>query len=141
MPYPYYSYTHPNNPNSAGFVGPINSTLDNTNNLYSSVYDSDSAGELIRQSILKILSEHKMERVMVPDFGSRLKSQLFDPNDEILVKDIQKEVRKSVTDWDPRIRVTDVMVEQDINNNTVYITVMYNLPISGSSQIVKLLIK
>jgi phage baseplate assembly protein W len=141
MPYPYYKYTYPNNPHNVGFVGPINNVVDNSTTLYSSLYDSNSAGELIRQSILRILGENRMERVMLPNFGSRLKSQLFDPNDEILVKDIQKEIKNTLSDHEPRISVTDVLIEQDINNNSVYVTVIYKIPISGASQIIKLLIK
>jgi phage baseplate assembly protein W len=141
MPYPNYKYTYPSDSKAAGFIGPLFNIVDNTSTIYGSVYDSGSAAELIRQSIMRILSENQLERVMLPQFGSKLKSFLFDPNDEVLVRDIIKEINRCLDKWDPRVKVVNVSVEQDKDNNTVYVTVHYNIPVAGASQIVKLMIK
>ena len=68
----------------------------------------------ITSSVIQILNTGLGERVMYPEFGSRLQELLWDPLDTFIERDIQYEVRKSLQLWEPRIDI--LQVEFDIND-------------------------
>ena len=68
----------------------------------------------VRSSVIQILNTGLRERVMYPEFGSRLKEILWDPLDDFIVADIRYEVRTALQLWEPRIQV--INIEFDIND-------------------------
>lgn len=74
-----------------------------------------NAKALRQSSIIMILGTVPGERLMLPDFGSRLKMLLFEPNDQILVEQVREETAGALQKWDPYIVVTRVApeIEQD----------------------------
>ena len=88
-----------------------------------------SSGEMnVRESICIILRTRPGERILLPDFGCGLDRYLFEPNSVPNLRLIQEEVKQSLTRWEPRIRLDDVSVglnRQD--QRAVDITVMYTL--------------
>jgi hypothetical protein len=74
--------------------------------------------QLLSDSIKQILLTEQGERVMRPDFGTRLRRKLFESIDQALVKEIQKEVVMAIARWEPRVEVVKVEVFQETNNPT-----------------------
>jgi phage baseplate assembly protein W len=62
----------------------------------------------IRQAILLLLSTTPGERVMRPDYGSRLHRLIFSPNDDTTAGLAIHYVRQALQRWEPRIDVLDV---------------------------------
>jgi len=84
--------------------------------------------ELIDSSIRQILETEKGERVMLPEFGSRLRRLVFEPLDEILENQIRREVAEAIARWEDRIWLEDVRVEPDtLVEHGVIIILRYRL--------------
>jgi phage baseplate assembly protein W len=64
----------------------------------------------INQSIHLILSTRIGERVMMPEFGSRLYTLVFEPNDSVLAARLEFETGGALRRWEKRIRVTRMEV-------------------------------
>lgn len=67
--------------------------------------------ELIESGITQILLTVPGERRMLPEFGSRVKTLLFEPHDETLYAEIGTEVVVAVERWEPRVILVDVHIQ------------------------------
>jgi uncharacterized protein len=67
----------------------------------------------IRESIRIILKTEQRERLNLQDFGAGLQRFLFEPNTVATRFQIQDCITKALEQWEPRISVTDVTVEED----------------------------
>lgn len=84
--------------------------------------------DVVRQSILMILSTHKGERVMRPTFGCSIHDRVFLPNNLGTVGQIVSDVRDSLIEWEPRIDVLDVDTIPDPQQpNVIFIQVNYQV--------------
>lgn len=66
----------------------------------------------IHESILQILGTRPGERFLQPEFGSKLKDLVFEPNDVVLKGLIRHHVIDALKRWEKRITVTDVAFEE-----------------------------
>lgn len=71
----------------------------------------DKEEEKIEQSILIILGTAQGERVMRPDFGSRLRELVFAPLNSSTQALAARYVIDALTAWEPRIEVLSVRAE------------------------------
>jgi phage baseplate assembly protein W len=69
------------------------------------VYEQD-----VREAIRIILETAPGERVMRPDFGSGLRTLVFEPVNVTTVARVQASVRDALVNWEPRVDVLDVTV-------------------------------
>lgn len=60
--------------------------------------------ELVKQDILNHIYTRSNERIMMPDFGTRIPDMPFDPLDEILLTFIEDDLR-TVVNYDPRVEL------------------------------------
>lgn len=74
-----------------------------------------SGEELVQQSIILILLTAFGERIMLQEFGSGLKDLAFEPNDDLLERLVDTEVRESLVRWEKRIDIFNVAVVRDPN--------------------------
>ena len=86
--------------------------------------------DLIKQSIIQIVMTMKGERVMRPDFGSRVMQYVFENNTEVLAQQIRTEVFAAITKFEPRAILSNVDVVSD--GTEVVITV--NFVVKATSQ-------
>ena len=70
----------------------------------------------IHESILQILGTRPGERLVRPEFGSRLKNLVFEPNDTVLKGLIRHHVIDALKRWEKRIVVTNVSFEDTPEN-------------------------
>ena len=89
--------------------------------------------EKIRQSIWIILSTAQGERQMRPEFGCGIHDLVFQPNTVSLRGQVQEEVRDALRQWEPRIDVIDIRVEQPSTaRNHLLIQIDYRIRSSNS---------
>jgi len=82
--------------------------------------------EDIEQAIQVVLLTAQGERVMLGAFGAGMRELLFEPNSEATRARIAELVRRSLTDWEPRINLERVEVtEGEDAPNLVLIHVDY----------------
>lgn len=81
----------------------------------------------VEESIHIILGTSFGERVMRPTFGCNLKSLVFAPNNETTANLARYYVQQGLNQWEPRIEVLDVLVENDNPNGLLLIEIHYRL--------------
>jgi len=99
-----------------------------------------SEGETnVRESIRVILMTEQPERLRTPDFGGSLGRFLFEPNTVSTRRSIQDRITKELAQWEPRISVESVNVDEDTNDSTAAIaTITYKLIATQSVERVSL---
>ena len=80
------------------------------------------------ESIRLILATAPGERPMRPEFGCAIHDLVFAPADSTTAGQIAYEVRQSLERWEPRIDLTDVVVDfAEADNGTLLIDIRYTL--------------
>jgi uncharacterized protein len=88
----------------------------------------ESAGvQKVEESIRIILGTQYGERLMRPRFGCNLKSLTFAPNNATTANLARYYVEEGLTQWEPRIELVEVVVENDNLNATLLIHITYRL--------------
>lgn len=82
----------------------------------------------IKESINVILKTSKGERVMQPDFGCGIYDYLFESTDDGSLRMIEESVKDSLTAWEPRIDLNDVIASLDeAEDGKILINVSYTV--------------
>jgi phage baseplate assembly protein W len=81
----------------------------------------------VEESIRIILGTQYGERVMRPRFGCNLKSLAFAPNNASTANLARYYVEEGLAQWEPRIEVVDVAVENDNLHGVLLINITYRL--------------
>ena|SRR5210317_641338 len=79
-------------------------------------------------NIKNLLLTAKGERVMQPDFGSRLRELLFEQYTEDLSSRIQSEIQEAISTWLPYINISNVnIIQSDEDPNTTNVSIDFAL--------------
>ena len=97
-------------------VNPINSDLIGVKN--------DTA---IARSIRNLVLTTPGERFFNESLGSEVSQVLFDTLDDISAAVIRDEIEQTIIRFEPRVKLSDVKVEPDFDNNEFNVTVSYNI--------------
>lgn len=82
----------------------------------------------IRESIQILLLTRLGERLMLPTFGSALRTYLFAPNNAATRKSVEEEITRALANWEPRISVDSVSVDPDPSDEqSAIVTIQYRL--------------
>jgi hypothetical protein len=92
-----------------------------------------STKDQIKSNLINLLLTYKGERVLNPQFGADLPRLLFEPiNNETLLK-IENQIVTSVSTYIPEITITNIEITPDTDENTIYVNVIYQLKLSGTT--------
>ena len=81
----------------------------------------------VKSNIRNLLLTEKGERVFQPNFGSNLKSLLFEQITPTTLENIENNIRESLSTWLPYVNVNNlVAVQDDRNPNQVLISLEYS---------------
>lgn len=94
-----------------------------------------SEGETnIREGIEIVLETEENERLNLPQFGAGLRRFLFEPNTVSTRHDIQQRISRALQEWEPRITVTSIDVEDDPHDpQSAIATIQYRLVATRST--------
>jgi phage baseplate assembly protein W len=84
----------------------------------------------IRESILQILGTRPGERLMNPEFGSKLHDLVFEQNDEVLKGLIRHYVIDAIKRWEKRVVITGVTFDdapQNIDRDLLQVRISYRV--------------
>ena len=98
---------------------------------YSSKVDKLVNVNAIKNSLHNIFSWTPGERILNPEFGSKLRKLLYEGITDFNQEQIIAEIRNSVSQWELRVRIDDIVKlpsTDDVENNTVYLRVIYSIP-------------
>ena len=105
----------------------INLPIDSSNGpgMQSTYFTKDQ----IKANMRSVFTTMIGERVMQPEFGTRLYEFLFRPIDEELkTQMITTEVERCINTWVPGVVVTDIEFPIDPNENLIRVKINYQIP-------------
>ena len=79
----------------------------------------------IARSIKNIVFTLPGEKFFNENFGSSVSRVLFENIDEISASIISDEIRQSIVNYEPRVRLIDVQVYPDYDNSSFDVTIIY----------------
>ena len=71
----------------------------------------------VKQAILNLLLTQKGERIYDPEYGSDLKSHLFEPLDFGTAGSIKDNISKTIDAYEPRVSIETLLVEPNLESN------------------------
>ena len=81
----------------------------------------------IARSIRNIVFTQPGEKFFQPDFGSRVSESLFENVDEVSALTIRDEVRSSIVNYEPRVKLNNVNVNLNPDENEINLTITYEI--------------
>ena len=78
--------------------------------------------EQTKSNIRNLLLTEKGERLFQPNFGSNLKSLLFEQITPEKIDDIENDIRESIGTWLPYVSINELVVVQDNRNPNQVLT-------------------
>ncbi len=91
----------------------------------------------VQDSLHNIFSWMPGERILNPEFGSTLYRQLYNGITDYNTEQIMAEIRKNISEWEPRVQLEQVKNISDINdteNNTIHLEIVYSIPSLNNKQ-------
>ena len=104
-------------------------------------FEADRSGELgivaaeakVQQSLLIILGTARGERMMRPDFGSRLHELVFAPIDASTKAKVGKYVVEAIVAWEPRVDLLGVSVsDREASAGRLLVDIEYRVRATNS---------
>lgn len=74
--------------------------------------------DLVKQDLLNQIWTIKGERVMMPNFGTRIPVLAFEPNDSKTIAIVEEDLT-AVFNYDPRVKLLSLQVASLPNNNAI----------------------
>ena len=86
---------------------------------------SDSSA--IARSIRNIVFTSPGEKFFNPDFGSRISESLFENVDNVSALAIKDEIKSSIINFEPRVKLLDTIVVPNPDDNEMVVTIEYEI--------------
>lgn len=90
--------------------------------------------QAIKESVIQILTTSRSERIMRPSFGCNAFDYVFESFNEELRLRIERDVRQSISRWEPRVRVDSVQVTTDEVSEPGQITLLLQYTVLLTNQ-------
>lgn len=81
----------------------------------------------VKQSIKNILLTNSLQKPFNPNFGGNLRGFLFNLDTEFDAEAIEDNVRDTVLNYEPRVRIQSVVANVNSDNNDIKITLVYQI--------------
>ena len=81
----------------------------------------------IARSVRNLIFTLQGERFFNQDLGCRVSRALFENIDRISASVIEDEIRNTIDNFEPRVRLIDVSVAPDYSNNEFNVTLSYDI--------------
>ncbi len=81
----------------------------------------------IARSLRNIVLTVPGEKFFNENFGSKVSQSLFENVDSITANIIEEEIRTSVRNYEPRVRLLNVQANADPDNNSFDVTIAYQI--------------
>ena len=81
----------------------------------------------IARSIRNIVFTLPGEKYFNPNFGSKISKVLFENIDDITASVIVDEIKESIRNYEPRVKLLDVQAFPNFDNNQFDVTIIYDI--------------
>mgnify|MGYP003322990469 CR=1 FL=1 len=97
----------------------------NAPNVFSSTYTTKDA---IRNNLLNFFLTNQGERYLNPNFGSNLRSKLFEQIEQQNINGLQQNIQDLISRYFSNINVTSLQVNSSPDRNSINIELYYDIP-------------
>lgn len=87
----------------------------------------------ITNAVATLLCTRKLGRPLVPEYGLDLREYLGQPIDSDVIYFIKDDITKTVEAWEPRIKIKEVDVKEDADNEEIEISIIAWFPTLNST--------
>ena len=94
-----------------------------TTNDISAIYNEDA----IKKSVMNLVRTKLGERFFNPFIGSNVEAMLFELSTLGLDDAITEEIRTTIINFEPRVVLRDISVNDNFDNNELFIEVVYDI--------------
>ena len=81
----------------------------------------------ITRSLRNIVFTRPGEKFFNPNFGSRISDSLFENVSGAVALSIRDEIDRSITNYEPRVKLRSVRVKPNFGNNEMNVTIVYTI--------------
>lgn len=81
----------------------------------------------IARSIRNLVLTQPGERFFEPNIGSRVSNQLFENMDAVSASIIEDEIKDTINKYEPRVRLIEVRVTPNYDENEFNVTIIYRI--------------
>ena len=81
----------------------------------------------IKQAIVNLLLTNKGERAFKPDYGSNIRSYLFEPLDFATAGQIELSIKNTLSEFEPRINVLGIDTFPNYDTNSFNVDMTYEI--------------
>ena len=81
----------------------------------------------IKQAIVNLLLTNKGEKLFNPEYGSDIRSYLFEPLDYGTAAQIQRNIAYSVNKHEPRVQIEDLRANPNFDDNGFDVEMSYSI--------------
>lgn len=79
------------------------------------------------QSVLSLVQTNHYERPFHPEIGSNIRKLLFELSDSVTANLIAEEIKHVLSNFEPRVNVTEVYVQSDAEGLGYNVTIVFTL--------------
>ena len=83
--------------------------------------------DAIKKSVINLCRTRLTERFFNDLLGTSIEDSLFELNNGEIAGSLEEEIKVLLQNFEPRINVTDVIVDTETDQNGLYISVRYNI--------------
>ena len=83
--------------------------------------------DAIKKSVINLCRTRLTDRFFNELLGTSIEDALFELVGEDIGVSLEEEIRTLLNNFEPRIKLTQVNIEDDIDENGLYITIRYNI--------------
>jgi phage baseplate assembly protein W len=101
--------------------------------------DIDTLSDLaaIQQGLSNIFTWTQGERILLPEFGNRIRALLYEPINQKTINDVGTELRTLINRWEPRVLVDRIIVDTDPDDpHALIVTLEFSIPSLSQQQFV-----
>lgn len=101
---------------------------------------SYSTREQVTSNIINLLLTQKGERVMQPNFGTNIKSILFEQTTDDLPGDLSASVEEDIATWLPYVTIIDSNIRVSADRHTISLYFVFQVETIGANVRINLLV-
>lgn len=83
--------------------------------------------DAVKQSVKNLVLTAKGERPFQPLLGSNIRALLFEPVDDFTAFDIEEQVRLTLTNFEPRVKILSIDVLAEPDNNRFKLSIEFQM--------------
>ena len=97
--------------------------------------------QAIKASVRNLILTSNYERPFHPEIGTQINALLFEPASPMLQAVLERAIRTTINNFEPRVDLTDVQVNVNGDSNTVDVSIIFTILNTQTPQVLNLVLE